>query len=139
MDNEYLNIDSLETQADSHSIDNQEEYDDWVDEANNEPSKMHEHAWLSDIPFEETEIKNTLNQPFDTSGLSDGNWSSASNGLNNNVETENTQNSQDNMTSSEISFTGYGRCECGCGSFGGHGDICTYCGHPYSAHSRYKK
>lgn len=40
---------------------------------------------------------------------------------------------------SAVSFKGYGQCECGCGSFGGHGNICTYCGHPYSAHSRYKK
>ena len=37
-----------------------------------------------------------------------------------------------------ISFTGVGRCECGCGSFGGNGSICKYCGHPWSSHSRYK-
>lgn len=37
------------------------------------------------------------------------------------------------------SFMGVGRCECGCGSFLGYGDICSACHHPYSAHSRYKK
>ena len=40
---------------------------------------------------------------------------------------------------SEISFMGYGRCECGCGSFVGSGNICRACHHPFDAHSRYKK
>ncbi len=37
------------------------------------------------------------------------------------------------------SFTGVGRCSCGCGSFMGNGNICESCGHLYEAHSRYKK
>lgn len=134
MDSEYLNIDSLGTQMDSHFIENPED-DDFVGKTDDEPSKMNDLTWLSDNPFEGTEIMNTLNQSFDTSGLPDDNWS-APNDLNDNVEVEHSQN---NMNGSEISFTGYGRCECGCGSFGGCGNICTYCGHPYSAHSRYKK
>lgn len=134
MDSEYLNIDSLETQVDSHPVENPED-DDSVAKTSDELSKMNDLTWLSDNPFEETEIKNAINQPFDSWELPNDNWS-ASNGLNENVEVEHSQN---NMNGSEISFTGYGRCECGCGSFGGCGDICTYCGHPYSAHSRYKK
>lgn len=134
MDSEYLNLDSLETQADSHLVENPEN-DDSVAKTGDEPSKVNGLTWLSDNPFEETEIKNAINQPFDAWELPNDNWS-ASNGLNGNVEVEHSQN---NTNGSEISFTGYGRCECGCGSFGGCGDICTYCGHPYSAHSRYKK
>lgn len=134
MDSEYLNIDSLETQVDSHPVENPEDNDS-VAKNSDELSKMNDLTWLSDNPFEETEIKNAINQPFDAWELPDDNYST-SNALNDNVEVEHSQN---NMNGSEISFTGYGRCECGCGSFGGCGDICTYCGHPYSAHSRYKK
>lgn len=39
----------------------------------------------------------------------------------------------------EISFMGYGRCKCGCGSFVGSGNICSACHHSFDAHSRYKK
>lgn len=134
MDSQYLNIDSLETQVDSHPVENPED-DDSVAKTSDELSKMNELTWLSDNPFEETEIKNAINQPFDAWELPNDNWS-ASNGLNDNVEVEHSQN---NKNGSEISFTGHGRCKCGCGSFGGCGNICTYCGHPYSAHSRYKK
>lgn len=134
MDSEYLNLDGLETQVDPPLAENPED-DDFVAETSDESSKMYGITWLSDSPFEETEINNALDQPSDAWGMPDDNWS-ASNNLNDNVEVEHSQN---NMNGSEISFTGYGRCECGCGSFGGCGDICTYCGHPYSAHSRYKK
>lgn len=41
--------------------------------------------------------------------------------------------------SNEISFMGYGRCECGCGSFVGSGNTCRACHHSFDAHSRYKK
>lgn len=128
MDNEDL-IDGLENQVVSHPVENTET-DEFLDNTGEEASKMNDLTWLSDNQFEETE-----KHPFDTSGLSDDNRS-VSNGSNENMEVENSQN---NMNGSEISFTGYGRCECGCGSFGGCGNICTYCGHPYSAHSRYKK
>lgn len=36
----------------------------------------------------------------------------------------------------DISFTGYGKCVCGCGSFVGSGNYCQACKHEWSAHSR---
>lgn len=59
--------------------------------------------------------------------------------LNDQRQSDGVQEQLNNHSRSAISFRGYGRCECGCGSFGGHGNICSYCGHPYSSHSRYKK
>ena len=52
---------------------------------------------------------------------------------------ENIHGDTHHLHNSEISFTGYGRCECGCGSFMGSGNICSACHHPFDKHSRYKK
>lgn len=35
------------------------------------------------------------------------------------------------------SFTGLGKCKCGCASFVGHGSVCEACGHSYRAHGPY--
>lgn len=135
MSNEYFDIEEF----DSPEVHQEEPFDepqedDWVAKTEYEIPTADEGQWLTENSFADA----TYFRNSDVSEETGDDWS-VSNTSKDNVETENAPNNHNSMTGSTISFTGCGRCECGCGSFGGHGDICTYCGHPYSAHSRYKK
>lgn len=106
--------------------------DDW--ETHSEPETPDSgDVWLSQNE-DTSPLGNT-----DNTDNAEKEWSSTSTSSNENEDVEDGQEQHKNYRGSAISFTGFGRCSCGCGSFGGHGDICSYCGHPYSAHSRYKK
>lgn len=50
---------------------------------------------------------------------------------------DNTQNRASVKRDCSPSFTGLGKCKCGCGSFVGCGSICEACGHSYKAHGPY--
>ena len=109
--------------------------DDWGTLSEPEHPQNEDDPWLTPNPFaDQSPSGNT-----DDADTSETEWTSTSTSSNEGEDAEDVQEQHKNYKGSAISFTGYGRCSCGCGSFGGHGDICTYCGHPYSAHSRYKK
>lgn len=109
--------------------------DDWGTHSEPEHPQNEDDPWLTPNPFaDQSPSGNT-----DDADTSETEWTSTSTSSNEGEDAEDVQEQHKNYKGSAISFTGYGRCSCGCGSFGGHGDICTYCGHPYSAHSRYKK
>ena len=139
MEDDYLNGEDFELTdipQESPFEAPQKDYDEWGTDPEPEyPQYGDDDPWLTENPFAEPASSDSTNDTV----TSDNDWTSSSISSNNDDNTEDNQEQQKDYRSSAISFTGYGRCSCGCGSFGGHGDICTYCGHPYSAHSRYKK
>lgn len=133
MENEYLDTDFAPTDTlQEDSLEHSQEDDRGI--VHTAPKYCDDEPW-----FNEELLTNST--PSDSPILvddSDNKWTTAGESSNDNQQSEDGQEQYDNYRSA-ISFRGYGRCECGCGSFGGHGSICSYCGHPYSAHSRYKK
>lgn len=134
MENEYLDTDFAPTDTlQEDSLEYSQEDDRGI---------VHTASkYCDDEPWFNEELL-TTSTPSDSPILvddSDNKWTTAGESSNDNQQSEDGQGQYDNYNGAAISFRGYGRCECGCGSFGGHGSICSYCGHPYSAHSRYKK
>lgn len=136
MEDEYLNIEYLEpNEMPQEEPFDKPQDDDWGIHTGYEHPTSDDDPWLNEDSFADT----TPSDSPDKTDASDNDWYSSSTTSEDNVDTEDGQDNHNDVKGSAISFTGYGRCECGCGSFGGHNNICTYCGHPYSAHSRYKK
>lgn len=135
MEEDFFEEDNLEpTETTQETIYNDDPQDDDLG-THSEPEHPHfeDDPWLASNPFADSAPSGST---VDTDSQ-ENDWNSTSS--NDTEEAENEQGQHRNYRGSAISFTGYGQCSCGCGSFGGHGNICTYCGHPYSAHSRYKK
>lgn len=109
--------------------------DKWVQDDNPESDDDSYH-WVYDDHFKN--LWSDSHTPYASTAQDQGyDWNDT--GVHNDG-TDNSEHQHNHMNNgSAIPFEGVGQCECGCGSFGGCGDICTYCHHPYSAHSRYKK
>lgn len=137
MEDEYFNGDlDLTATSQGDSFEELQE-DDW----DTIHSESETSLYNDDDQWYNEELLN-LEDPSGSTNITDAaddKWTATSESVNTNQEVDESQEQHNNFKGSAISFTGLGRCECGCGSFGGHGDICSYCGHPYSAHSRYKK
>lgn len=109
--------------------------DDWGTHFEPEHPRYGDDSWLTPNPVADSSPSGST----DDTDNAEEEWPSTSTSSNENETAEDGQEPHKNYRGSTITFTSHGRCSCGCGSFGGHGDICTYCNHPYSAHSRYKK
>lgn len=137
MEDDYLDDDNFEPTEIPQEIplDEPQENDWGFHSASEYPQYEDDDPWLSDNPF--AELISSENP--DNNDIPDNEWDSPTISSNDNGNEEDNPELQKHYRGSAISFTGCGHCSCGCGSFGGHNNICTYCGHSYKAHSRYKK
>lgn len=137
MEDDYLEDEEFEPNAITQEspLDEPQEEDRGLYNEHEHTQYGDEDPWLNDNMLASTPlIENQVNK-----APTENDWDSSNTLSNENEAAENNQETQEHSRGSFISFTGYGQCSCGCGSFGGHGNICSYCGHPFSAHSRYKK
>lgn len=137
MEDEFFNTEHLDTTSSTpYGTYGEPKEDEWPTLGGSEETTQNDDdPWLTDSTFTESTNFTTSQQSNDSTF----DWGMSTGASNNNSVVDIDHGSQGEHKGSAVSFKGYGQCDCGCGSFGGHGSICTYCGHPFSAHSRYKK
>lgn len=119
---------------DMESFVNENFDEDWTNEEPEEAQEDNEYEPESDISSDMDEY-GLQNQKMDEAPILSEDTFHHDNVASENDDT--TQNSTSVRRDYSPSFTGLGKCKCGCGSFVGSGSMCEACGHPYKAHGPY--
>lgn len=112
--------------------------DDWTNGEPEDEQENHEERHEDDS--ESDFLSETDNGGLGHSEMNDASASTAEAFQHGNVARESDNATQNHVSSKRDyspSFTGLGKCKCGCGSFVGCGSICEACGHSYKAHGPY--